>query len=225
MEIRRSAEHEGNEQVIALVDRIRDTLDSAVDPRGALAKVFTVQGLDQAALRLLWLLDKGRVDGGWPNHDVVLCHAQRIAEDLSRLFSECPKTLSRATEPDMRAELLAFSAQIEMLKRDSTPSVRRATVHAIKEIAQRVAPLLRRGSPQAEVAEECIAFIEWAQKHRVETDDKTVAILHTAHVTLQTSLEVGEGECEENISRTLEILRNPERVFGIHLLHTSEIYG
>ncbi len=226
-EIGRHAAAGDHDRISVLVSRIRETLDSAPDVRKGIAKVFAVQGLDRLALRLLWLLDKGRVDGRWPDDVIVTYEAKRLLENVAGHFEERTGKMFHESEPDLTGRLSEFSAHTETLKRDVTPSVRRLTVQALKEVAQKLTPFLgEAGKPRAaEVLNECVTFIEWAQKHKVDIDDKAVAMLHTANVILQTSVELGEGDCEESISRALEVLRNPERVFGIHVMHTSEIYG
>lgn len=216
-----------DERVFTLLKRIRETVDSESEVRTGIAKLYPVENLGTIALRMLWLLDRGRADGRWPDDAIIMHEAGGFAREMAGLFGKRAGENTPQHAPDPIDGLNAFSAHTETLKRDITPAVRRSTVQALKQIAEQLVPHLRSASRlrSAEMLIEYAAFIAWAQKHKVETEDKAVAILHTANITLQTSIELGEGECEETISRTLDILRNPERVFGIHVMQTSEIHG
>lgn len=85
------AQH-GEDAAVKIVEIVR-WISQANDIHDALRSLYYVSGMDQFALRLLWLMDLTRVDGKAPSDSVTAHEVRNLLTHLDGLFATTTQNL------------------------------------------------------------------------------------------------------------------------------------
>ena len=203
------------------VGKIIQKLAQAEDIQEELDKLYSVEGCDRLALRLMWLLsveEKGEV--GLENG--VLDHQASVLSDLVLQSSgdehssrNEPKELSEQLD-DLFVSLHKFGKVIEELKRASFVNgefggIQESQLYGILNELESLKESARVAdrNEAVEFAAACGVFVQYAIDGSILNDVRVVNVLDNANLTLQTIFEAVGVEDNDSLQSTIELLKQP----------------
>jgi hypothetical protein len=210
----------GHHAEASRVGKIVQKLAQADDIHEELNNLYSVDGCDQVALRLMWLLsvaEKGEV--GFENG--VLDYQASVVSDLviqavdGRLATNEPKPLSEQLD-DLFVSLHKFGKVIEELKREAFQDAEFKGIQdnqlfkILSELASLKESAKVAGRDEVvEFAEACAQFVQYALDGSIFADVRVANVLDNANLTLQTVFEAVGVEDNDSLLSTIELLKRP----------------
>lgn len=207
-----------------MVARIIDRLSKADDVSDALGVLYSVQGFDLLALRLMWILERREKERNGQATEVM----EHEAEGLATVVDGCINGKQEETLvelPEIHATTLdafyealhRFGRSVQELRRRSFDgdTFRRADTEALYRILSEAASLkevaVRDGKRDVEhFAEALSGFVQHAIDADRTSDVRVVNVLDNANLTLQTVLEAAGAEDYDSLQQTIELLQRPQ---------------
>lgn len=217
-----------------VLGRIIQNLARADDVYPSLDRLYSVEGFDSFALRLMMSLDRLEdVDQETPPAILeyearLLCAELQNGLNGHRKHSQTPH-LPPGGETAFYGILHRFGRTIEDFKRktldeDTFKEIQPVYLDKILLDASSLEQAASSASKHDVVvfARVFIAFIQFVQQQQLYYDVRVVHLMNNANLTLQTVLEAVGAEDYETLNQTIELLRNPHDVLGIRVKHVKK---
>jgi hypothetical protein len=219
-----------------VISKVETMLNRSGDIREKLEGLYVVSGFEQFAIRLLWLIDFVRVDGAIPNESVMNFESEHLLSLLKPAL-KCDAFSQEIESPvsvetDFERALNRFGNVVEKAKREirqngSMNPIAKETLELLCQAPEQLKATgikVSRGDT-VEMMEEFLSLIRWVIEERCDDNVRLLGIIHTTNLVLQTTHHLDECENNDALQQTLEILRNPENIFGPTHLRASEVHG
>ena len=203
--------------------QITQRISRADDARAALATLYSVEGYDQFALRLMYYGDKMRdVLVELPEErllDYQIRELYAVLLSSARALNSLPEEPRSAAPPakgDMEKALEAFSSSLQDLRRTSFhqeefTGIGRAQVDDLRARLEDLhgAAKERGNADVARFATACTTFVSFAVDRKLLRDVRIVNILDNAGLTLQTVLQAVGADDYDSLHQMVQLLEDP----------------
>lgn len=207
------------------VGKIVQELAQADDIHEALDELLCVEGMDQFALRLMWLLD-GAERGTMNFDDGVLDYQASLLENLLTTRTSAKGGVNgtpELTAPDEIDQLFVslhkFGRTIEGLKQQSIGEggfrgIQEVQLYALLQALALLADQADSCGKKdlSRFATACSGFIHHVLDNGLLHDVRVVNILDNSNFTLQTVFEVAGAEDHDSLSSTIQLLNQPREL-------------
>ncbi len=189
-----------------------------------LERLFSVDGLEQLALGLMWLQAKERtplngIQDEVVNYEVEMLRMVFLADPEDEHEGRPPA--SRQTPEPLSEALVEFSRLIADLRRRLTGGGRFQGFS--EELAWRVldqmsrlrgAALLKGNREVERFCDALAGFLEYVVRNRIFSDVRVLSVMNNANLTLQTVVGGEIPEEQASLDQTIELLKHPSTFFG-----------
>jgi hypothetical protein len=207
------------------VGRIVQKLAQADDIHDALNELLCVEGMEQFALRLMWLLEGAErgtmsLDDGVLDYQAMMLENLLIAKTLARGADQgTPEpTIGREID-ELYVSLHKFGRAIEGLKQHSVgeagfKGIQESEMYALLQVLALLADqALSCGKRDlSQFAAACVGFVHYVLDNEMLHDVRVINILDNANFTLQTVFEVAGAEDLDSLTSTIELLKQPREL-------------
>jgi hypothetical protein len=203
------------------VGLIVQRLSKADNIRSVLADLYTVEGYDQFALRLLYYGETVKdALGAMPddrllNHHVRELFATLLSHAAPAVTPEVPE-LPAETNADLSRLLEEFEASLQALKRGSFrdevfTGVDRESLEGFLQKTNDLGEIARKEkvADVARFSAACSTFIHYALDQGLLKDVRVINILDNASLTLQTVLQTAGEENVDALQQMVQLLEDP----------------
>jgi len=204
--------------------QIIQRISRADDARAALATLYSVEGYDQVALRLMYYGEKMRETLVELPEERLLDYQIRelygVLLSSSRALGAVPEEPARPSPPAKKGDLEkaaeAFSTSLQDVRRtafhqEEFTGIRRAQVD---DLRGRLEDLHRGAKEQgnadvARFATACGTFVSYVVDRKLLQDVRVVNILDNAGLTLQTVLQAVGADDYDSLQQMVQLLEDP----------------
>lgn len=207
------------------VGRIVQKLAQADDIHEALNELLCVEGMDQFALRLMWLLEGAErstmnMDDGVLEYQAVMLENLLTANTLARGVDKgSPEPTVGMGIDELYVSLHKFGRAIEGLKQhsiseDGFKGIQASQMYALLQVLALLADqALSCGKRDlSQFAAACGGFVHYVLDHEMLRDVRVINILDNANFTLQTVFEAASAEDRDSLTSTIELLKQPREL-------------
>lgn len=214
----------GSEAARGVLGKIAQRVSAERSIKDALEILYSVEGYEAFALRLLWCLDRAGISSPALNKAVIDHEVGRLGslfmQTMNGRWSETVGALTPPISEPLESfyeSLHRFGRCVEQCKRrageaDEFQGVETdALYRLLNECSLLETASLNAG--RGDVTSFAVAFAGCVQHiidHDLHRDIRSLNIIESANLTLQTSLEAVGGEDDDSLRQMVALLRHPE---------------
>lgn len=201
------------------VGLILQRLSRADSIRSVLADLYTVEGLDQFALRLMYYGETVKdAFGAMPDDRLVEHHVRELFAALMAHPVREPAAAPQAVPPtaDLNRALSEFDISFQRLKRESYRDevfvrIERPPLEAFLQKTNDLGEVARkeRSADVGRFSAACSTFVRFVLDKNALNDVRVINILDNASLTLQTVLETAGEENVDALQQMIQLLSDP----------------
>jgi hypothetical protein len=203
------------------VGLIVQRLSKADNVRATLADLYTVEGLDQFALRLMYYGETVKeVLGAMPDERLLEHNVHELFATLmahhAPVAAEAVAATPVETTADLTRALNEFDLSLQMLKKESYREetfarIERPPLEAFLQKVNDLGEVARkeRSADIARFSAACSTFVRFVLDKNLLKDVRVINILDNATLTLQTVLETAGEENVDSLQQMVQLLEDP----------------
>ena len=204
------------------IGKIAEKISHADNLTLALRRLYTVEGLDQFTLKLMYRADRVREslhpipDKRILDYQVQDLYTVLFVSRRKQFVEESVDGREGLIAEDLPSALRRFHGEMEKMKKGAFEGGTFKGVEAslLKSVESEVEKLLQIATKEnnhdvARFSSACLHFIRFVVDRGIFQDIRVVNFLDNANLTLQTVLETVGGDDYDSLQQTIHLLENP----------------